>query len=98
MVDDKLKINLLIDSQRYPLTILRQEEKMYRDAAKQIDNTLNKYRKRFPELSSERHWAMAALELAFENLSLKDRNDTRPFLERIKSLEEDIQQCLPGTE
>ena len=44
-MDDKMmKINLLIDNQRYPLNIPREDEVRYREAAKMINNTLNKYR------------------------------------------------------
>ena len=39
-----MKIHLLIDNERYPMTIRREDEQLYRDAAKQIDNKLNKYR------------------------------------------------------
>ena len=44
-MDDMMKIHLLIDNERYPMTIRREDEQLYRDAAKQIDNKLNKYRK-----------------------------------------------------
>ena len=74
-MDDVMKIHLLIDNERYPLTIRREDELLYRNAAKQIDNKLNKYRSRFPDFSPTRHWAMAALELAFENISMKDKNN-----------------------
>ena len=37
---------------------------------------------------------MVALELAFENMYLKDRNDTQPYMEKIKELEEEVDQCL----
>ena len=47
-MEDKMKIHLLIDKERYPLTIRREEEQLYRDAAKQIDNKLNKYRRAYP--------------------------------------------------
>lgn len=43
-MDDMMKIHLLIDNERYPMTIRREDEQLYRDAAKQIDNKLNKYR------------------------------------------------------
>ena len=66
-MDDMMKIHLLIDNERYPMTIRREDEQLYRDAAKQIDNKLNKYRSYYPDFSPARHWAMAALELAFEN-------------------------------
>ena len=82
-MDDMMKIHLLIDNERYPMTIRREDEQLYRDAAKQIDNKLNKYRSYYPDFSPARHWAMAALELAFENISMKDRNDTAPYQEKL---------------
>lgn len=93
-MEDKMKIHLLIDKERYPLTIRREEEQLYRDAAKQIDNKLNKYRRAYPEFSTVKHWAMAALELAFENMSMKDRNDTQPYVDKVKQLEEDIDKYI----
>lgn len=93
-MDDKMKIHLLIDNERYPLNIRREDEQLYRDAAKQIDYKLNKYRNAFRDFGSTKHWAMVALELAFENMYLKDRNDTQPYMEKIKELEEEVDQCL----
>ena len=57
-MDDMMKIHLLIDNERYPMTIRREDEQLYRDAAKQIDNKLNKYRSYYPDFSPARHWAM----------------------------------------
>lgn len=93
-MDDSLRIHLLIDNKRYPLHIKRDEELFYRNAAKQIDNKLNKYRGAFPNFSNEHYWAMVALDLAYENQLLKDRNDTLPYQERIKRLLEDVEACI----
>lgn len=84
----------MVDNDRYPLTIKRDEEIYYRDAAKQIDNKLNKYRRLYPNFSTVKHWAMAALELAYENVVLKDRNDTGPYMEKLKQLEEDLDNYI----
>lgn len=89
-MDDKMKINLLIDCQRYPMNIRREDEQLYRDAAKLIDKTLNKYRSWKPELNSGNHWAMTALELAFKLKSMEDRNDTKPYLEKLEELTSEL--------
>ena len=90
-MDDKMmRITLLIDCQRYPLHIRREDEQLYRDAAKMIDTTLNKYRSWKPELGANNHWAMAALELAFNLMSMKDRNDTQPDLDKLKELTKEL--------
>ena len=69
-----------------------------RDAAKQIDNKLNKYRSYYPDFSPARHWAMAALELAFENISMKDRNDTAPYQEKLQELTKELEKQISNRE
>ena len=59
MTDDQMKIHLLIDNERYPLIIKREEEQLYRDAAKQIDYKLNKYRNKFPNFNTEKYHALS---------------------------------------
>ena len=94
-MDDKMmRITLLIDSNKYPLTIRREDEQHYRDAAKLIDKTLNKYRSWRPELSSDNHWAMAALELAFDLTKMKDKNDTQPYLNKIEELAKELDNYI----
>lgn len=94
MDDKKMKINLLIDCQRYPLNIPREDEQLYRDAAKLIDNALNYYRRLNPGLSANNYWAMTALEFAFHYLSTKDKNDTKPYLDKIEELTEELDHYI----
>lgn len=93
-MDEKKRFNLLIDNERYPVSIFPSEEEGYREAAKQINYKLNKYRSAFPEFNSIQHWKMVALDLAYENTTIKERNDTRPYMEKLKELSEDIERCM----
>ena len=94
-MDDKMmKINLLIDNLRYPLNSPRKEEERYRDAAKMINNTLNKYRSMWPELSANNHWAMAALEIAFNLTTNENRNDTKPYMEKLEELTKELDNYI----
>ena len=93
-MDDRMKINLLIDCQKYPLNIRREDELLYRDAAKLIDKTLNKYREWKPDVSSNQHWAMAALELAYAFISNKDKNDTQPYLRKLEELTRELDNVI----
>ena len=43
-MSDKIKINLRIADSNYPLPINREEEEIVREAAKQVNIRLNKYR------------------------------------------------------
>lgn len=96
-MDDLFKIHLLIDNEKYPLTIARSEEERYRSAAKQINDKLTKYRNNFPNFTLEKHWAMAALELAFENQILKGKNDTKPYQNKINELTKEIEEAILHT-
>ena len=91
MIDEKMmKIHLQIDCQQYPLNIRREDEQLYRDAAKLINTKLNKYRSHMPDMDSSRHWAMAAFEIAFENISIKDKNETKPYLDKLEELTKEL--------
>lgn len=95
MIDEKMmKIQLQIDCQRYPLNIRREDELLYREAAKLINDKLNTYRERWQEKSPNEYWAMVALDLAFANISMKDRNDTKPYLEKLEELTKELDSYI----
>lgn len=97
-MDDRFKIRLKVDNEEYPMTILRSEEEDYRAAARRIDNKLNKYRNVFPKLDAEKHWLMVAVELAYENVLLEKKNDTQPYLDKLKELEREIEKRIRSYE
>ena len=78
-MNDKIKINLQIADSNYPLTINREEEQMVREAAKQVNIRLNKYREVYKNLEPEKIIAMVAYQ---------QRNDTSPYVEKVKELTE----------
>ena len=53
-MNDKIKINLQIADSNYPLTINREEEQTVREAAKQVNIRLNKYREVYKNLEPEK--------------------------------------------
>ena len=83
-MDDKLRIKLLIGDANYPLHINRNDEQLYRDAARQINDMLNRYRETYPGLSKEQYLAMVALQNSCMNLERRRDNDTAPFAERLQ--------------
>ena len=65
-MNDKIKINLQMAGSTYPLTILREEEEMVREAAKQVDIRLNAYREHYQNVTPEKIIAMVAYQFALE--------------------------------
>ena len=91
-MDDKQNISLWVGNQLFKLSVPLSEEKLYRDAAEQIKNTLNKYRRDYPDFPAERIMAMATLEISFLYITVKDSNDTQPFTDKIKEWEKELER------
>ena len=51
-MDDKLTITLWINDQQYRMLIPREDEYLYREAAKQIQERINKFRRLDPGASA----------------------------------------------
>ncbi|MGI6074065.1 MAG: cell division protein ZapA [Fermentimonas sp.] len=90
MVDDRFILTLEIAGKKYPLRIKRSEEEAFRAAEKNIEDRINKYRIAFGGESSkvtmQDYLAMIAIQACAENFSLSDRNDTKPYEDKINSL------------
>lgn len=81
-----MKIHVLIDSQRYPMIIKRTDEFQYREAAKLLNERLNVYRESYPDIGITKQWAMTAYEFAFEAVTYKSKNDTKPYKDKLEEL------------
>jgi cell division protein ZapA len=97
-MDEKFIIRVDIADKIYTLRIKREDEQLFRDAAKHLRIKMNQYRQKY--VQSERDpkelLAMAALQLAVDKLQLKDRNDTVSFTDKIKQLTGEIESYLEG--
>ena len=96
MNNDKnmLNIQLRVADLYLPMTIRREEEEYYREAAKRIDNLLNLYRDNFKEQSTERYKTMVALHLSVIAVKLERQNDTKPYQEKIEELTQVLERYL----
>lgn len=85
-MDDKIKINLRMADNIYPLEIRPSEEEIVRKAAKQVDTRLQQYELFYKEVSREQLLAMTAWQFAQESLMQNERNDTQPYTDEIRKL------------
>ena len=93
-MDDLFEIKLMVGGTYYPLTIHRKDERLYREAARRINDKLNRYREHFPQLSDEKYFVMAAVHIAMVNVMLEDINDTAPYKEKIQQLDKELDSIL----
>lgn len=93
-MDDLFEIKLMVGGTYYPLTIPRKDERLYREAARRINDKLNRYREHFPQLSEEKYYVMAAVHIAMVNVMLEDFNDTAPYKEKIRQMDKELDSIL----
>ena len=98
--DEKFLLTLNIDGRNYPLKIKRSEEQAYRGAAHTIKNKLNQYRVAFGNqsgLTTQDFLTMIAIQTLVENFTLDDKNDMKPFENKINDLAKELDAYLKNS-
>ncbi|MGQ8335291.1 cell division protein ZapA [Sunxiuqinia sp. A32] len=91
---DKLSITIKIDGRVYPLKIDREQEEIYRKAAKMLNEIILQYRKKYANHDSQDFLAMTAFQFVVKNLEMEEKADDSPFIEEIKQLDEELTDYL----
>jgi cell division protein ZapA (FtsZ GTPase activity inhibitor) len=98
MGDERFLLTLEVADRRYPLKIKRSEEQAFREAAKRINIKINQYRVAFggtsSPLTTQDFLAMTAIQAVAENFTLGDKNNTKPFEDKIDSLISELDDYL----
>lgn len=92
---EKLNIRLHVYDEFINVTIRRDEEQMYRDAAKLITERYGVYTQRF-KLSKGDHTValMTLVEIALRYQQERQRNDTAPYDDILSQLSSEIEDAL----
>lgn len=91
---DKFVIRLLIGNQIHPLSVPRDKEKLYRDAADYINKRLSQYRTKVPNQTEERYSTVVMLDLAVQIFMMQEQNDTQPFVDALTQLTVEVEEAL----
>lgn len=90
-MDDKLKIHLSVNDNNITLSIPREDEAIYREAAKCINDKLNTYRSRLSNLKKEEYINLVMLDVAVNFVKEKQRNDTQPYRDLVGRLTDELE-------
>lgn len=93
-INDKLVIQLMIGNQIYPISVKREQEELFRKAAKQINEKLNRYRVAYPNQGYEKYMSIALLDFAVKALQAESDNDTEPFNKCLSQLTSEIEETI----
>ena len=95
---DKQHITLHLDTHVVNLNIPRQREALYRQAAKQVNDSYKEYLHLMPKATGEYLWAYTALRMACSWLDDARGKELKPIRERLQELDQLIRNQLPNTE
>lgn len=97
MNEEMLTITVMIANRSYRVKVKRNEEVIYREAAKKIEERLNIYggKYRIGEDKDENFFlSMVALELAVSYLKLYEEKNVTPLIDKIEELNRDLADYL----
>ncbi len=92
--NNTLRIHLVIGGFRFPMTIARDDEELYRKAEKLAVNCLEEYQKQYPQRSSEELLTLVAFRLAVATSKMHMSQDVTPMAERLKALDAELDELL----
>ena len=99
MEDDFFTIRVNILNTSYPINIKREEEEIYRKAAKQLNERILAYRKKFDRnLNDIDYVIMVAFELSLLSLRLEEERDNSPFISTIQALDNRLAEYLKNNQ
>ena len=91
---EKLIIKLMIGNQIYPISVKREQEEVFRKAAKDINEKLQRYQTTYPNQGYEKYMSIALLDFAVKVQQLENSNETLPYNKALEQLTLEIEQAL----
>ena len=91
---NKLVIHLLIGKQLYPITVLPEQEEMFRKAPKLINEKLSRYEQTYPNQGYEKYTSVALLDFAVRVQQLEQQKDDTPYADTLARLSDEITKLL----
>ncbi len=94
----KMVIQLLIGKQMYPITVKREQEEIFRKAARLINEKLSRYEQAYPSQGYEKYTSVALLDFAVRALQLENEKDQSPYADTVSRLSDEIGELFEGKE
>lgn len=91
---DKLVIKLMIGHQLYPISVKRDQEEIFRKAAKEINEKIQRYQTTYPNQGHEKYMSIALLDFAVKVQQIERSNETAPYNQALEQLTLEIEQAL----
>jgi cell division protein ZapA len=91
-MEEKLSIKVNVADRYYPLKIDRKDEEKIRRAAKQINDKVLLYKKRYLEKDVQDFLAMAALQFVTKVIELEENNQSNTLMEEVEKINQELEE------
>lgn len=93
-MEETLSITLKLGSRILPMTVRREDEILYREAEKLINQRFSYYATKYPQQGNEMYLTMMALDVALQLKTAERDADPQPVLQRLGSLVTEVEEVL----
>jgi len=93
-MEEKLAIKLKIIDRYYPLRIDWQDEEKLREAARRINDVVDKYRQRYSDKDNQDFLAMATLQFVTRLLEFENNNTTELVNQELQDVCNELDQFI----
>lgn len=93
-MEEKQKITIRFGSWDLPMTVLRKDEHLYREAEKLMKDRYAFYTRSYKGLATERYMVMCMLDIAVRLQHSLENNDSSDILKRLEPITEEIEKRL----
>jgi hypothetical protein len=93
-MEDKQKINIRFGSWDLPMTVLRKDEHLYREAEQLMKERYAFYTRSYKGLTPERYMVMCMLDIAVRLQHSLERNNNSDIVDKLLPLAEEIERVL----
>ncbi|MBO5705504.1 MAG: cell division protein ZapA [Bacteroidaceae bacterium] len=93
-MEDKQKINIRFGSWDLPMTVLRKDEHIYRNAEALMKERYAFYTRNYKGLATERYMIMCMLDIAVRLEHTKERAGNAELFEKLVPLADEVEKLL----
>jgi len=95
-MDKKQKIHVQVDGITLPMLVSSaDEEKVYRDAARVVNDRLMSVKQKYPEVPDNRYYtSIVMLDLARKGVEVSNAHSVAPYKQSISELQSEIESAL----
>lgn len=93
-MEDKQKINIRFGSWDLPMTVLRKDEHIYRNAEALMKERYAFYTRNYKGLATERYMIMCMLDIAVRLEHTKERAGNTELFEKLVPLADEVEKLL----